>query len=92
MHGSVVLKGTRLFRVRLARLELAHDFVNEVTAFVAHVAGIEEARELQVDLEPPVSVTVSLIANPSLRFPFVASTIVPVTEMHFCFTIKRSGL
>jgi len=92
LHGSVIRERTRIFRIRLAHLEFAHDFVNKIAALVAHIARVEEILELGIKLEPPVGVPSASWRTPSLRFPFVASTMVPVTEMHFCFTIKRWGL
>ena len=47
-----------------------------------------------VNLEPAVGVAVVFVAN-AIRFFFfsvaVASTIVPVTVMHSCLTIRRCG-
>src|SRR5580693_4282050 len=51
------------FGIGLSDGELAHDFEDQVAAFIAYVSSVHEILELRVELEPAVSVAVLLMAD-----------------------------
>src|SRR5438552_15923149 len=42
---------------------MTHDLEHEIAAFVRPIAGVDQARELRIDLQPPVGVAVRLMTH-----------------------------
>src|SRR6266571_5072526 len=48
---------------RLTDVKSAHDFEHQITAFMVRVSGVQEILKFGIHLEPPVSVSIILVAD-----------------------------
>src|SRR5213594_1768947 len=60
----ILVIGARSHSVRrLTDVKLAHDFEHQITAFMVRVSRVQEILKFGIHLEPPVSVSIVLVAD-----------------------------
>src|SRR6266700_2827667 len=58
----ILVIGAGSLGVRLSHGKPAHDFEHQIAAFMVRVSGVQEILKFGIHLEPPVSVSVVLVA------------------------------
>ncbi len=59
----ILVIGARSLGVRLSHGKPAHDFEHQIAAFMVRVSGVQETLKFGIHLEPPVSVSIILVAD-----------------------------
>ena len=68
-RNLILIVGARSLGVRLSHREPAHDFEHQIAAFMVRVSGVQEILKFGIHLEPPVSVSIILVADSIVLSP-----------------------
>src|SRR5260370_41511038 len=61
-RNLILIVGARSLGVRLSHGKPAHDFEHQIAAFMVRVSAVQETLKFGIHLEPPVSVSIILVA------------------------------